>query len=119
MTATVSFARHGSRRRALARILSVWAAFDPTRTICLDQAVFPGSSGIEGSRDWTVPPDMSGGHLWVRLQYWMEGVGPVALSEMAFRAAEPASTPDGADRVRDDPTSVRTSWGRIKERHRL
>jgi hypothetical protein len=57
---------------------------DPTRTIILDQQTYPGSTGLDIVRTWTVPPGLSDGKYWVRVEYWSYQAGNEANAEVTF-----------------------------------
>jgi hypothetical protein len=57
---------------------------DPTRTIILEDSTYAGSSGINISRQWTVPVGSVDGKYWVRVEYWSFEAGNEANAEVTF-----------------------------------
>jgi hypothetical protein len=57
---------------------------DPTRTLILQQQTYPGATGLNISRSWTVPTGLGNGKYWVRVEYWSFEAGNEADAEVTF-----------------------------------
>ncbi len=57
---------------------------DPTRTVILEQQTYPGSTGLNINRRWTVPAGLSDGKYWVRVEYWSLQSSNEANAEVTF-----------------------------------
>ena len=57
---------------------------DPTRTINIEYQQYPGSTGLNIARSWTVPNGLSDGKYWVRVEYWSFESGNEANAEVTF-----------------------------------
>jgi len=57
---------------------------DPTETIILDEETYPGSTGINVTRYWTVPAGLVDGKYWIRVEYWSLQAGNEANAEVTF-----------------------------------
>jgi hypothetical protein len=64
--------------------------YDPTHTIIYDQQVYPGSTGLNISRNWTVPSPLPQGFYWVRVEYYSVGIGLEAWAETGFLICAPS-----------------------------
>lgn len=57
---------------------------DPTRTTILEQETYPLATGLNISRNWTVPTGLSDGKYWVRVEYWSFESSNEANAEVTF-----------------------------------
>ncbi len=62
----------------------IYTLTDPSQTIVLDSQTYPGSTGIEITRTWTVPSGLVDGKYWVRVEYWSLEAGNEANAEVTF-----------------------------------
>lgn len=74
---------------------------DPTQAV-VEREVYPGDSGIQISRDWTVPAGADPGGYWVYVNYYSAEVGNEANADVLFLVCEPIVP------LRE------TDWGQIK-----
>ncbi len=57
---------------------------DPTRTTILEQQTYPLATGLNISRNWTVPTGLADGKYWVRVEYWSFESSNEANAEVTF-----------------------------------
>jgi hypothetical protein len=77
---------------------------DPTRTVILDDELYPDATGLDIERTWTVPnTGLDDGLYWVCVEYWSVELGHEAYAEVSFLVQTP-STDTGEG-----------SWGQIKQ----
>lgn len=62
----------------------VYMLQDPSRTINVEYQVYPGDTGLNIARDWTVPSGLTDGKYWVRVEYWSYESGNEANAEVTF-----------------------------------
>ncbi len=69
-----------------------YTLFNPTHTITIESQVYPGSTGIDIIRTWTVPSGMVPGMYWVRIEYYAVGIGLEAWAEVGFLVCQPTGS---------------------------
>lgn len=67
----------------------VFTLYDPTHTIIYDQENYPGGTGLDIERTWTVPTPLAAGMYWVRIEYYAQGIGLEAWAETGFMVCQP------------------------------
>jgi len=75
---------------------------DPDQLI-VEEETYPGISGSDITREWTVPTDAMNGAYWVRVEYWSVEVGLEGVAEVVFLVCE------------ETTLSSNDTWGRIKQ----
>lgn len=67
----------------------VFTLYDPTHTIVYDSETYPGDTGLDVERTWTVPSPLPDGMYWVRIEYFAQGIGLEAWAETGFMVCLP------------------------------
>jgi hypothetical protein len=62
---------------------------DPSHATVIESQDYPGSTGINISRQWTVPEGAVAGMYWVRVEYYSVGIGLEAAAEVGFLVCQP------------------------------
>ncbi len=77
---------------------------DPTQTVILEEETYPGDTGMDIDRSWTVPDiGLDDGLYWVTVEYYCVELGLEAQAEVSFLVD---TTPTPADQG---------TWGQIKQ----
>lgn len=79
-----------------------YALYDSNMQL-VQEETYPGSTGIDIVRDFTIPPDPPLGSWLVHVEYWSEEVGLEARAEVIFLVCCDQSPAD------------ESTWGSIKE----
>lgn len=71
----------------------------------IEEQTYPGTSGVDVTRTWTVPEDATVGAYWVHVEFWSREVGHEADANVVFLVCEGTPAEPG-------------TWGRVKQQFR-